>query len=110
MGDEHEQEEEPLLRVRVRVTNVGSVAGRDVAQLYLAFPHHAAEPPLVMRAFAPTAALAPTEGETVEFALRRRDFSIWDDGDASVDAGRWRLVPGQYGLYVGASSRDLRLS
>jgi beta-glucosidase len=40
----------------------------------------------------------------VKFELRRRDISYWD-----VKAQKWAVAPGTYTIYVGASSRDLRL-
>ncbi|EEY14418.1 beta-glucosidase [Verticillium alfalfae VaMs.102] len=40
----------------------------------------------------------------VEFALTRRDLSIWD-----VEAQGWRLQDGTYGVWVGGNSRDLPL-
>lgn len=40
----------------------------------------------------------------MKFELRRRDISYWD-----VKAQKWAVAPGTYQVYVGASSRDLRL-
>ena len=93
-----------LLKFDVNVTNVGAVAGRDVVQLYLAYPDAADEPPLVLKGFERTALLGAGEAATVSFALTHRDLAIYDE----VAAG-WRLVPGMYKLLVGASSRDVRL-
>ncbi|PHH85068.1 hypothetical protein CDD83_931 [Cordyceps sp. RAO-2017] len=50
-------------------------------------------------------ALRPGEAATARFALTRRDLSVWD-----VVRQRWVLRAGAYPLYVGASSRDVRLT
>ena len=67
------------------------------------YPAAAGEPPRVLRGFAKRL-LAPGQSAAVSLPVTARDCSIWD-----VDAGRWRLWPGTFGVVVGASSRDLRL-
>ena len=95
----------PAVRVSFFVQNVGAVAGKEVAQLYLAFPASAGEPPLVLRDFA-ALPLAPGERTLVEFVLDARAYSVW-----SVEAYAWQPVAGgAYGVSVGASSRDIRLT
>jgi len=91
-------------KVSFTVTNTGKVAGSEVAQLYLAFPKVAGEPPLQLKGFKKTRSLAPGESELVQLTVRRRDISIWDD---HVHA--WAVVPGRFTAKVGASSRDWRL-
>jgi beta-glucosidase len=48
--------------------------------------------------------LAPGETATVVFAVQDRDLSIWD-------TSAYAFVPqsGRFGVYVGASSADIRL-
>ena len=48
--------------------------------------------------------LKPGESKTVGMALNRDNLSVWDDS-----AHAWKLLPGTYALYVGSSSRDIRL-
>ena len=103
-----EDDDVPVMHVAVSVRNVGRSAGREVAQLYLAYPGDAGEPPLVLRGFAKTDVLAVGGAETLSFGLTRRDLSVWDD--VATPQGRWRVAPGTFGVHVGASSRDLRLS
>ncbi|KAL1522272.1 hypothetical protein AB1Y20_017266 [Prymnesium parvum] len=91
------------LSLAVRVRNVGGASGAEVAQLYVAFPPAAGEPPLVLRAFAKTALLPPGEAGVVSLRLWPRDLAVWS-------AGAWTLAEGHFGLRVGASSRDIRLS
>lgn len=89
-----------LYRVHATITNTGDVAGAEVAQLYLGIPN---SPVRQLRGFEKTY-LAPGESRTVEFNLSRRDMSIWNTA-----AQQWELQRASYALFVGASSRDLRL-
>ncbi|OAA68845.1 Glycoside hydrolase, family 3 [Cordyceps fumosorosea ARSEF 2679] len=92
---------EVVAQVAVSVENTGAVAGHEVAQLYLGIP---GAPPRQLRGFEKMR-LEPGEAGRVTFELTRRDFSQWD-----VVQQRWALQPGDYKIYVGASSRDIRLT
>jgi len=87
------------------VMNTGSVAGAEVAQLYLTFPASANTPPLQLKGFVKTKVLHPSSDQTVVFSLRDRDFSVWD-----VDAKAFSVVKGEYIVSVGSSSADLKLT
>ena len=91
-------------KVTFSLSNVGSVAGAEVAQLYLAFPAHAGEPPKVLRGFKKVH-LDPAATAVVTFPLTRRDLSVW-----STEHHDWAPVAGTFQALVGASSRDIRLS
>ncbi|KAG7286426.1 hypothetical protein NEMBOFW57_008736 [Staphylotrichum longicolle] len=97
--------------VRCVVTNTGPVEGAEVAQLYVAVPgakgeeeEKEEEPVRVLRGFVKVGPLVPGQGREVVFELTRRDLSVWD-----VVAQQWRLRRGEYEVWIGASSRDLRL-
>ena len=90
--------------VRFTVTNTGAVPGAEVAQLYLGFPTAAGEPPRQLKGFEKTAVLVPGASQTVTLALDARSFSIWD-----VAQSAWSVVPGDFKVTVGSSSRDARL-
>lgn len=100
-----------LAVVRCAVRNTGEVAGAEVAQLYVGIPSGRSDdeesdaPVRQLRGFKRVGPLAAGEEGQVEFRLTRRDLSIWD-----VVAQQWRLRRGEYKLWVGASSRDLRLN
>ncbi|KAF1920656.1 beta-glucosidase-like protein [Ampelomyces quisqualis] len=89
-----------VYRVKVTVTNSGQAAGHEVAQLYLGVPN---APAKQLRGFERVGMLQPGESRQVEFALDRRDLSIWN-----VTAQGWEVQRGTYGIWVGASSRDIR--
>ncbi|KAH6603716.1 glycoside hydrolase family 3 protein [Trichoderma cornu-damae] len=91
---------QPAAKVAATITNTGSVSGQEVAQLYVAIPN---SPPKQLRGFNKVL-LSPQGSETVQFELTRRDFSIWD-----VVSQSWVIQEGEYEIFVGASSRDIRL-
>jgi len=98
-----------IVNVTAKVTNTGSVAGAEVAQLYVGIPTPsggsvAASPVRQLRGFEKPL-LSPGESATVTFSLTRRDLSLWD-----VDEQNWQLQSGTYDIYVGSSSRTLPLS
>ena len=88
--------------VTVKVANTGTVAGAEVAQLYLGFPATAGEPPKQLKGFSKVQ-LAAGASQAVTFALDDRSISIWDVGKHA-----WAKVPGQFSVMVGSSSEDIR--
>jgi beta-glucosidase len=49
--------------------------------------------------------LAPGETETITLPLAVRAFEFFDP-----EKNQWTLAPGTFDVFIGASSRDLRLS
>ncbi|MFC7404055.1 glycoside hydrolase family 3 C-terminal domain-containing protein [Georgenia alba] len=91
------------IRVRVRVTNTGARAGREVVQCYLGKEDsEVPRPPRALAAFA-VVDLEPGGSRVVELAVPRADLAYW-----SVRHGRWMVEGGAYRVDVGASSRDVR--
>jgi beta-glucosidase len=91
--------------VRCTITNTGGRGGHEVVQVYVGDPAAAvARPPRELKAFAKVG-LAPGARQGVTFTLTARDLSYW-----SAVHRRWVLEPGEFGICVGASSRDIRLS
>ncbi|KAI9739036.1 MAG: hypothetical protein M1834_007248 [Cirrosporium novae-zelandiae] len=92
-----------VITLTVKVSNAGVYAGHEVAQLYVAYPEDADQPVRQLRGFE-RVYIEEGSSETVTFTLRRRDISIWD-----VEVQEWKVVPGKYTFYVGASAGDLRI-
>ena len=88
----------PVATVTARVTNVGRVTGGDVAQLYLADPRAAHEPPEQLEGFT-RVRLTPGHSATVRFVLGGHALSWYDPG-----ADGWVLSDGRYRVAVGDSS------
>jgi beta-glucosidase len=82
--------------------NRGEVDGAEVWQLYLGFPPAAGEPPKVLRGFQKVQ-LAAGGRFQAQWTLTERDMSIWD-----VATHAWAPVSGNFTVFVGASSRDIR--
>ncbi|KAI0188629.1 glycosyl hydrolase family 3 N terminal domain-containing protein [Xylaria flabelliformis] len=88
--------------VTVTVANSGSVKGAEVAQLYVGYPASANTPPKQLRGFQKTL-LDVGAKSSVSFPLLRRDISVWDSTKQN-----WVIPAGDFTLYVGSSSRDVR--
>jgi beta-glucosidase len=88
---------------RVDVTNTGSRAGADVAQVYVGAPAATGEPPRQLKGFQKVF-LRPGQTRHLTFVLDRRAFSVWDAG-----AHAWTLAAGRHQVWAGDSSRDLPL-
>jgi len=104
----HPQLWETIVVVRCTVANTGDRDGTEIAQLYLGIPQGESvrdTPIRQLRGFDRVGPLAPGETRQAVFELTRRDMSVWD-----VVSQQWQLRRGTYEVWVGASSRDLRLS
>ncbi|CAE6478958.1 unnamed protein product [Rhizoctonia solani] len=94
---------EPIFKISFAVKNTGKVAGSEVAQLYLSPPASLGEPPSVLRGFSKVQ-LDPGKSKQVELILSRYDLSIWD-----VTRQGWAKMNGTVGVWIGGSSRDVKL-
>jgi beta-glucosidase len=93
------------VRVTAEVTNAGTVAGDEVAQLYVGYGGSRVErAPRDLKAFA-RVHLEPGETKTVPFEVRAADVAFWDSA-----AGAFVVEPIAYDVAVGPSSRDLPLT
>ena len=90
-------------QVSFTVKNTGKRAGSEIAQVYASLPDSAGEPPNRLVGWT-RVDLAPGESKQVSVPITRERLQIFDEPSDS-----WKLVPGQYTLRVGASSRDLPL-
>ena len=86
------------VRVSATVTNVGKVAGSDVAQLYLGDPAATGEPPRQLEGYQ-RVTLNPGRSARVSFTITPQDMSWWSDS-----ANGWTQTAGLYHVYVGDSS------
>ncbi len=85
------------------VKNTGKVAGRDVVQLYVAYPGSKVERcAQELKGFAKTRLLQPGESETVEIVGTLRDLAYFDEFTS-----RFTTDEGDYEFRFAASSRDI---
>jgi beta-glucosidase len=91
--------------VETTITNTGSVAGREVAQVYVSAPKNKQieKPVKELKAFGKTRSLKPGESETLRMTLKKANLSSWDE-----TTHQWLLDSGTYTFQVGASSADIR--
>ena len=91
--------------VSVTVTNVGGVAGKEIAQVYVSAPKNKQmEKPLKeLKAFAKTRLLQPGEQETLRMMIPKKDLASWNE-----NLHQWQTDAGTYTIQVGASSADIR--
>lgn len=87
------------LTVTADVTNTGSVAGDEVAQLYIRQDVGSVETPArALKGFS-RIHLAPGETKTVSFAVPLYDIALWNA------AHQWVVEPGSFTVWVGDSSQ-----
>jgi beta-glucosidase len=92
------------LILTVDIMNTGSVAGKEVAQLYISAPAKRMEKPeKELKGFAKTRLLAAGEAQTITFEISARDLSSFDTASSS-----WIAEAGEYRAMIGASSKDIR--
>jgi beta-glucosidase len=96
---------ESIYNVTVSVSNTGDVAGHAVPQLYVGLPSSApaGTPIRQLRGFEKVY-LEEGESQSVGFELQRRDLSYWD-----VVSQQWVIPEGEFTVWVGLSSRDLKV-
>ena len=91
-------------QVSCKVANTGERAGAEVVQVYVALPASAGEPPKRLVGWQKVQ-LARGESKTVNLRLDSQYLSMFN-----VDKDDWELVPGEYKVFVGGSSRSTPLS
>jgi beta-glucosidase-like glycosyl hydrolase len=90
--------------VTATMTNTGSVAGADVAQMYVGDPAASDDPPQQLKGFE-RVNLNPGQSATVSFPLTVHDLASWSPTD-----NQWEAQAGSYTIDVGDSSASLSLS
>ncbi len=93
------------VKVGFDITNTGSVAGAEVAQLYVSDPSAKTDrPERELKGFAKVR-LDPGQKQHVMFTLDARAFSYWNDS-----AHNWTIDPGKFVVRVGDSSENTPLT
>ena len=90
--------------VSATVTNTGSRAGADVAQLYVTEPAASGEPSKELQGFA-RVDLQPGASRTVTFPLTQRNLGYYN-----ASSGSWTASTGDHTVQVGDSETALPLS
>lgn len=97
-------EDDTILQVSVDVTNTGSVAGKEVVQLYVSDKTGTpARPVKELKGFVKLA-LGPGETKTATMTLTSRDLSYYNE-----ELSDWYAPSGIYEILIGHASNDIRL-
>ncbi|MFC1878704.1 beta-glucosidase [Chloroflexota bacterium] len=92
------------LTIRLKVKNSGSIAGKEIVQLYVRDVESSVfRPEKELKGFAKVE-LQPGEETEVAVELTQRAFAYYN-----TDLKDWRVEAGTFEILVGASSRDIRL-
>ena len=93
-----------VVTVSITVKNTGKVAGKEIAQVYVAAPAGNIEKPShELKGFAKTRELKPGEKQTLTIQIQKRELASFDEANS-----QWITEAGQYAFQIGASSRDIR--
>ena len=97
----------PNFQVSFSLTNTGSVAGAEVAQVYLGLPAATGEPPKRLVGWQKVV-LQPGQTQNITIEVDENDsshpLSYWD-----VNSLEWQVADGNYSVYLGDSSRNVTL-
>ena len=92
------------IEVSISIKNTGSIAGKEVAEVYVSAPKGKIEKPAKeLKAFGKTRNLKPGESETLKMSFARTDLASFDESQSA-----WVVDPGTYTVKVGASAEDIR--
>jgi beta-glucosidase len=99
---------ENQIQVSFDVSNLSDRAGSEVAQVYVAFPSSAGEPPRRLIGWRKVW-LEPWQTQHIQINIdpdgSSHPLSFWDSTN-----NRWELANGEYSIYIGDSSRHTPLS
>ena len=95
--------------VKVKVTNTGDVAGKDVVQVYFSAPYYEGgieKSAIELAAYKKTKELAPGKSEVLEISYSVEDMASYD----SAVEQAWVLDKGGYKIHVAHDVRDIEKS
>ena len=96
--------EDGILYLSVKVTNTGSVAGKEAVQIYIEAPNGGLNKlTKELKAYGKTNLLEPGESQTLEFAL-----SLYELAGFDLSESNWQTLKGDYKADFAASSQDIR--
>ena len=88
------------LIVSVDISNIGSIAGEEIVQLYVGFETSKVDRPLkLLRGFT-RVALKPNETKTISIDLKKADLAWYNP-----DNRAWEVESIEYTIYIGSSSK-----
>lgn len=93
-----------VVTMSVKVTNTGSVAGKEVVQVYIEAPNGGLNSlTKELKAYGKTALLQPGASEVLEFKLSEYELAGFN-----LESSCWQTMQGDYKADFAASSQDIR--
>ena len=92
-----------VLEIRCTVKNVGSVAGKEIVQLYIGDEKCSVLRPVKELKDFCKVSLQPGEEKEILFSVEKEDLMFFDDKQQE-----WQAEPGKFKAYIGSSSKDIR--
>ncbi len=92
------------ISISVEVENTGERAGAEIVQLYIGDPEASVpRPPKELKGFVKIK-LPPNARQKVVFVITKTELSFYNE-----ETGKLKAEPGKFDIFVGSSSRDIRL-
>ena len=92
------------IEVSISIKNTGKVAGKEVAQVYVAAAKGSYEKPAKeLKAYAKTDLLKAGQSETLKMTINKRDLASFDEAES-----QWKVDAGVYTFKVGANVEDIK--
>ena len=99
------QKDNDGFNVKFNVTNIGNLKAKETAQIYIGDPICSVKrPPKELRNFKKLE-LEPGETTEISLPISAFDLSFYDEATEN-----WKLERGEFTVFIGSSSRDIRLS
>ncbi|MBQ3793202.1 MAG: glycoside hydrolase family 3 protein [Lachnospiraceae bacterium] len=99
------------VKLTVRVTNTGAVAGKEAVQVYVEAPQgKLGKPSRVLAEFAKTDVIQPGETKALTLEIPYYQFASYDDAGLTGHKSVYILEAGDYKFYVGDNVRDAGLA
>ena len=102
--DKNEIKDTDIVTVKVRVKNIGSIAGKEIIQLYIRDIVSSVIRPLKELKEFEKVELQPGEEKKVTFTLDKRSFAYYN-----VDIKDWHVESGDFEILIGKSSKEIVL-
>jgi beta-glucosidase len=92
------------LTVTIDIKNTGTVAGKEVVQLYVSAPAGKIDKPVAeLKGFAKTGLLQPGQQQTISFSITAADLASFNTSRSA-----WVADAGRYTVKIGASSLNIK--
>ena len=92
---------EDKIVAKVDVSNIGTIAGEEIVQLYVGFENSSVDRPIKLLRGFKRVALKPNETKTVSIVVKKKDLA-WYNPENNV----WEVENITYTIYIGASSSN----